>query len=267
MGRLRSALGAALTTTATQAALSAIRPAGWERTSYRGTPVALTGGAAVAAGTLASSLLAPRGARLPAAIASASGAIAGYVDDHLEDAFPAKGKGFSGHLGALKDGKVTSGLVKIAVVGAGAAVSGTMLSGRYTGVRRVLDAGANTVLIATTANLVNLLDLRPGRALKVSVLTGGLAALRGSATGAGAAGTALASLPTDLAGETMLGDLGANALGAHLGVSLASDSSVVVRLGATGIILALTALSEKVSFSQVIADTPALKALDDLGRS
>ena len=79
-------------------------------------------------------------------------------------------KGFRGHLAALRAGRVTSGPVK--VLGhrrrrarrLRAAASGTR------GRRRLLVGGA---VVAGAANLLNLLDLRPGRALKA----GGAAAL------------------------------------------------------------------------------------------
>jgi UDP-N-acetylmuramyl pentapeptide phosphotransferase/UDP-N-acetylglucosamine-1-phosphate transferase len=65
----------------------------------------------------------------------------------------------------------------------------------------------------------------------------------------------------------MLGDAGANALGAVLGVA------VITRLRSRtmrGIVLAglitLTAASERVSFSEVIDRSPTLGRLDQLGR-
>ena len=63
----------------------------------------------------------------------------------------------------------------------------------------------------------------------------------------------------------MLGDSGANAIGAMLGVAAASlpRRSRVLVLGG---VAALTAVSEKVSFTSVIARTPALNWLDMLGR-
>ena len=75
-------------------------------------------------------------------------------------------------------------------------------------------------LVAGCANLVNLLDLRPGRALKVALLAAparccprGRPARRGRG-GPGAAAGAAAPRPGR---ATMLGDAGANAAGALLG--------------------------------------------------
>jgi UDP-GlcNAc:undecaprenyl-phosphate/decaprenyl-phosphate GlcNAc-1-phosphate transferase len=80
------------------------------------------------------------------------------------------------------------------------------------------------------------------------------------------AGAALAVLPEDLGERAMLGDAGANALGAMLGVAAASSLGRPARAGVLAGIVALTAASEKVSFTKVIARTPALNWLDMLGR-
>jgi hypothetical protein len=122
-------------------------------------------------------------------------------------------------------------------------------------------------VVAGTANLVNLLDLRPGRALKAGVLLGA-PLLPGPAGGlaAGPVGAAAALLPADLDERVMLGDSGANALGALLGVALAARTGPVGRAALLTGIAALTAASEKVSFTQVIQRTPGLRELDALGR-
>lgn len=64
----------------------------------------------------------------------------------------------------------------------------------------------------------------------------------------------------------MLGDAGANALGAMLGAAAAASLPRSARAGALGVIVALTLVSEKVSFTRVIERTPPLHWLDMLGR-
>jgi len=64
----------------------------------------------------------------------------------------------------------------------------------------------------------------------------------------------------------MLGDAGANALGALLGVVAAASLSRPARVALLAGIAGLTAASEKVSFTAVIERTPALRWLDMLGR-
>ncbi len=75
-----------------------------------------------------------------------------------------------------------------------------------------------------------------------------------------------ALLPADLGEEIMLGDAGANALGALLGTAFVARAGTAGRLAALAGLVALTAASEKVSFTQVIQRTPGLRELDELGR-
>jgi hypothetical protein len=64
----------------------------------------------------------------------------------------------------------------------------------------------------------------------------------------------------------MLGDAGANALGAMLGAAAAQTLPRSARLCLLTGIVALTVASEKVSFTRVIEATPPLRWLDMLGR-
>jgi len=180
---------------------------------------------------------------------------------------PAVPKGFHGHLQALSQGKVTTGALKIVGIGTGAAL-GALGIGRSRGTGLgtwVLD----TTLIAGSANLANLFDLRPGRCLKVATLAAlPLIPAKDSATplAAGAIATSALALPADLGEREMLGDTGANALGALLGSAWAQKTGTGGKIiGVLGV-LALTAASEKISFSQVIAKTPGLRTIDQLGR-
>lgn len=246
------------------------RPVGapWRRTNYAGRPVTLLGGPALAAAATATAVLgAPRGSRAAAAIVGAvSGVVGGY--DDLAGARPeqAGDKGLAGHLRALEQGRVSAGAVKVAGIGAAAATA-ALLTGRGRAGRRVADAVLTTGLVAGTANLVNLLDLRPGRAGKATVLVAA-ATIGGPAGGlvAGPLGAALGVLPADLGEQVMLGDAGANAAGALLGLRLASSPSRGGRAALLAAITALTLASEKVSFTQVIEATPGLRELDRLGR-
>jgi UDP-GlcNAc:undecaprenyl-phosphate GlcNAc-1-phosphate transferase len=143
-----------------------------------------------------------------------------------------------------------------------------------------------TPAIALTANLVNLTDLRPGRALKAYVLLAGTAieAMAASAwfvsegTGMSRALTValVASLLTlgpvlavwryDLGERGMLGDAGANAMGALAGFLLAS-SLPTWGLGVyLVLVVTLNILSERVSFSRVIEGNTLLRWIDGLGR-
>ena len=64
----------------------------------------------------------------------------------------------------------------------------------------------------------------------------------------------------------MLGDAGANVLGAAVGAAATRRLSAPSRLTVLAAVVALTLASERISFSAVIERTPALRALDRLGR-
>ena len=248
------------------------------RTNFHGRTVTLAGGPALALGaTVGATVGAPSTAVAAAALtAGAAAGAVGFYDDVAGNRPEQKtAKGFRGHLGALREGRVTSGLVKIGGVGAAGLAAAILLSAdrgvqarrRGGAVRATADVLLGAGVIAGTANLVNLLDLRPGRALKAGALIGAPLTLgRGGGVAAGALGAGAALLPSDLGEEIMLGDAGANALGALLGVALAAKTGTRGRAAALAVLAGLTAASERVSFTKVIQDTPWLRTLDELGR-
>jgi len=203
----------------------------------------------------------------PGLISVAASAAAGAYDDLLAPGVEsASDKGLAGHVTALRSGRVSGGVVKVGVIGVGALVGACLCPGRRTAGTVLTRAAA----IAGTANLVNLFDLRPGRAAKVALVVAitGLASpdpLAASASGA-ITGTVLATIHGDLDELGMLGDLGANALGAAAGLRLAMLPGRT-RLAVLTVIAGLTLASERVSFSRVIESVPALRWLDQLGRS
>lgn len=271
MSRLLPAInGASFTLAALQTLRGRVRP-GLDRTNFRQRTVSLSGGIAAATGTLAG-VAGAGGAEGRAAMLAVvpAGALGAY--DDLGEAPQARStKGLRGHLSALRTGEVTTGMAKLAGIGlAGLAAGGVLAAARGgRGWAKAADAMTSGALIAGTANLLNLFDLRPGRALKVAILGAAPIALAGGA-GSGVASAVVtasaASLPSDLAETTMLGDTGANALGAGLGVALAAQPSPLVRAGALAGVIAATLASEKVSFSRVIEQTPVLREADEFGR-
>ena len=187
----------------------------------------------------------------------------GLVDDLVAEG---DARGFRGHLQEAARGRLTTGLVKLAG-GAGVSVVLVAMPGFATGRRLLVDA----VLVALSANLGNLLDRRPGRAIKV-----GLAAYVPLALvlGGGPVGVALAPvmgaaaglLPDDLRERLMLGDTGANVIGAVIGLGVVLGCGETTRLVALCAVAALNVAAELVSFTKVIERVPLLRRLDEWGR-
>jgi UDP-N-acetylmuramyl pentapeptide phosphotransferase/UDP-N-acetylglucosamine-1-phosphate transferase len=254
----------------------------WTRKNHAGRPVTLFEGPAYAVGAVAGALAGGSGGS--AALAGLGGAAFGALDDLVGDS---SSKGLRGHLAAARRGEVTTGAVKVVGLGATGLLSARMIDrSRERGPVATMVGGA---VIAGSANIVNLLDLRPGRALKVvlvlaaPLVAGGRGTNRSVAAAAGCpvtgpvtgsanamagamAGAAIGALSGDLAGRTMLGDTGANSAGALLGTALVARSGPRGRFLALAVITALTLASEKVSFTKVIESTPGLRELDAIGR-
>jgi hypothetical protein len=186
-------------------------------------------------------------------------AAAGAWDDRRGDESP---RGFGGHLRA---GRLTGGLVKIAAGGLAGMAAGAVVY------RGDLPMAALTALaVPLAANLFNLLDRAPGRAGKVALVVGIPLLAFGheewAVAAAGAFGALAAVLPADLAERGMLGDAGANPLGALAGLGLAVSLDTGPLAGAVAVLLLLNLASERWSFSAVIERTPVLRALDSFGR-
>ncbi|MDQ1700368.1 MAG: hypothetical protein QOG34_2231, partial [Frankiaceae bacterium] len=122
-------------------------PQRWQRENYRGGHPSLLAGPAV---TIAAAAGSP--APSVAGLTLACGAL-GLYDDLAGDSHA---RGLRGHLAALRDGRVTTGMVKL---------TGLVCAGALTAAverRRPATAIVDTLLVAGSANLVNLFDLRPG---------------------------------------------------------------------------------------------------------
>jgi UDP-N-acetylmuramyl pentapeptide phosphotransferase/UDP-N-acetylglucosamine-1-phosphate transferase len=175
-------------------------------------------------------------------------------------------RGFRGHLSALRDGRVTTGMLKL-VGGASIAVVLVATHGFKSGRTVIVDA----MLIALAANLGNLLDRAPGRTIKFGLVAYVPIALAigGAPIGIAVApvmGAAFGLLGDDARERLMLGDTGANVIGAVLGLAVVLGSRDSIRLGVMLTLLALNVAAELVSFSRVIDAVPPLKWFDRLGR-
>ena len=190
-------------------------------------------------------------------------ALLGLVDDLAGSGLD--GRGFRGHLRALASGRLTTGGMKLA----GGVALGVVVCAPLGG--RIGPLVVDAALVALAANVGNLFDRAPGRTTKVAILAALALAL---ATGfdeellgvAVVVGAALALLGADLGERLMLGDTGANAVGAALGFGVVITTPLEASAAVVLVLLALNLASEVVSFSTVIDRVPPLRALDRLGR-
>ena len=193
-------------------------------------------------------------------------ALLGLLDDMLGRGHDTETpRGWRGHARAVLSGRLSTGAIK--AVGA-FGLAAFAVSGRG---RESLDYVADLALLLLATNLFNLLDLRPGRVEKAFFVL-----LVGLCLGAWTAypiellglfiGPVLVGAALTLRERAMLGDAGANLVGALAGVSLLVTLGDEARLIALALIAALTAYGEFRSISATIERLPGLRQLDRLGR-
>ncbi|HEV8626282.1 MAG TPA: hypothetical protein VG034_17670 [Acidimicrobiia bacterium] len=226
------------------------------------------GGRALAAAAGVGDVVGPGVARTVMLVGLFGFGALGFVDDVLGGDAE---RGWKAHLRALAAGRLSAGGVKLFGGGVLALMLASAAGSTASGSGGALRLAADGALVALAANLANAFDRAPGRTIKVSLVA--WAALTVAAGGGAAAvalgpvmGAALGLLPEDLGERLMLGDAGANALGAALGLAALLTLSPGARLIVTGVLLVLNVAADLISFSKVIRNTPALDRLDRLGR-
>lgn len=186
----------------------------------------------------------------------------GLIDDLIGET---EIKGFKGHIKALIRGKLTTGGLK-AVVGFVIAVLFSL--NVYRG---LFDFLVNILLITLFTNIINLFDLRPGRAIKVFLLLS-ITLIITSYTRQynfiiyAAVGIIIVYLRYDLKAKSMLGDIGSNALGMTLGTFCVLTNSLGTKVVYLLVLIALHGVSEFSSFSKIIKNNRILNYLDNIGR-
>jgi Glycosyl transferase family 2 len=211
--------------------LDAVLACGPTATNYRGLRLSLVGALVTLGGTGA-----PKRVRLGVAAAVALGL--------ADDLWSGPERGFRSHLSRGP----TTGVAK--AVGIPLAALAATRSPRA------------ATLVGLAANALNQLDTRPGRALK-AFLAGALL-VRGSAKAYVPIAVLLA--PYDLREMTMLGDAGANGLGAVLGFGSVGKLTGRGQILSIAGLAAMTAAGETRSLGALIERTPVLSRLDRLGR-
>ncbi len=188
-------------------------------------------------------------------------ALAGTIDDYSGDI----NRGFKGHLKKLIEDKyLTSGLLK-AVTGGLLGINAALLIGGS-----FLIIILNALLIPLSVNTFNLMDVRPGRALKLYLFLSLLLFLWAADWVlfliVPVIGTSLALLPLDLKEEGMLGDAGSNLLGASIGFSLLFTLDSTLKIFILIVLFLVQWIGDTVSFTKIIEKNRYLRFIDNLGR-
>jgi UDP-N-acetylmuramyl pentapeptide phosphotransferase/UDP-N-acetylglucosamine-1-phosphate transferase len=253
--------------------LRALEQGGHTRPNYRGRPLPFPFGVLIAAAALLALVpltliarLAPAAVFHPEIVPIALYALGVLALGLIDDAFGGgeASRGWRGHGAAIARGEFSTGALK-AAGSLGLALLAMDQLGLSDG-RWLLAAG---VLVLAT-NVFNLLDLRPGRSSKAFVLLGAALTIGAGVRPLWALGLlaapALVAGAYDLRERAMLGDTGANLLGALAGLWLVLTLSGTGQLIALGLLAAITLYGELRSISALIERTPGLRELDSWGR-
>ena len=172
--------------------------------------------------------------------------------------------GLKGHFKSLFKGNLTTGGFKALFGGFVGLIISIGIS------KDLLDIVINTLIIALSTNLMNLLDLRPGRAIKAYLsimvvifltITGYIKVLPLLIVP-----NVLAYFNYDLKARAMMGDTGSNVLGISIGILVIFGYSLNVRLGWLAFLLFIHILTEKYSLTKIIEKNKILNFIDKLGR-
>ena len=190
--------------------------------------------------------------------------LAGLVDDIAGNK---ERSGFKGH---FKDfffhGRLTTGFWKAGLGGVIAALAATIESISFG------DFIVNFLIVALATNLFNLFDVRPGRSIKVFLISSiviilFLPSYIASILLIPLLGIVLAYGVYDIRSRAMMGDAGSNVIGMAVGLALvAAGGGMGIKLMLLAGLISLNVLSEYRSFSGYIEKNKVLYFLDLWGR-
>ena len=172
--------------------------------------------------------------------------------------------GLKGHFKSLFKGELTTGGFKALFGGFVGLVVSVCISSS------IVDIIVNTLIIALSTNLMNLFDLRPGRAIKAYLVI--MIPIYITLTGYTKVfpllilPNVLAYFNTDLKARGMMGDTGSNVLGISIGVLMAFGYGIKVRVAWLVFLVLMHLITEKFSLTKIIEKNKVLKFIDDLGR-
>jgi len=226
--------------------------------NYEGEPLVSSLGLALwAAAMLAFGMEAILRPHDPVPIAFAAVGFAAGLLGWLDDRWGSRAVGgFRGHFGELRRGRLTTGAAKALCF-----PPMVFLAALFELRQSVLSAMLTMLVTSLTANLINLLDTRPNRAVR-AWMAGAVGVCVVAPVVSGAIwplgvmfGPVMVYLPIDREKRGMMGDVGANLLGAILGLSLAVSTPFLVRVGALALLVGVHHYSEKHSLGAVIEST------------
>ncbi len=173
--------------------------------------------------------------------------------------------GLKGHFKSLFKGRLTTGGFKALFGGFVALTVSVSISST------IQDIIINTLLIALFTNLINLLDLRPGRAIKgyifiALILLFSIEQHYPKVLIVLLMANVLAYFKEDLKAKAMMGDAGSNVLGISLGIITAMNFSFVGRGCILMGLILIHVITEKYSLTKMIENNKFLNYIDKLGR-
>ncbi len=186
----------------------------------------------------------------------------GIIDDLIGEK---EVKGFKGHISSLLKLKLTTGGLKLIVGGVVALVISLTIS------KSIFELVVNVLIIALFTNLLNLFDLRPGRAGKVFILLSIILLLSADISDynyiiTSLLGIILVYIPNDLKAKSMMGDTGSNVLGMTLGIFCAATQFLSVKLLFLILLITIHIITEFYSLTEIIDKNKILCYIDKLGR-
>lgn len=187
---------------------------------------------------------------------------AGIIDDSIGNR---NVTGIKGHFKSLFKGKLTTGGLKAMLGGLVGLLISVTISKSLSGII------VGTLVIALSTNFINLLDLRPGRAIKVYLF---LIILSMPFCSNFNREIMMIILPSviayfyyDLKALAMMGDAGSNVLGVSLGIFVVLSFNIKVQIVWLILLILIHILTEIFSLTKIIANNKVLNYIDKLGRN
>ena len=187
----------------------------------------------------------------------------GLIDDLIGNR---DSTGFKGHIKSLLKGKLTTGGFKAIIGGLISLLIGSLLSAN------IVEILVNALIIALFTNLINLLDLRPGRSLKGFLCVSILFIIIGLQKEIriiliSVIAYVIGYFPQDIKAKSMMGDVGSNTLGVVLGIVTAISFTLTLKYVILLLLILIHIVAEKYSITEIIKKNSVLNFIDELGRS